>query len=167
MRKLKNPTYFSQWTSFPHTHLSNLSILEKTTLPLPLKDTTILPLFFSPSTSQYSISSRLFNFNWKLLGALPHSFRTFSISHYFLANLFASSLLIAPFILVSDAIMLKSKVQNKSTIIVGRKVWNPFVGVRRDECNASVGKPFGWKRWRLGTWPVTSVLGGNNLSRQA
>lgn len=86
LRKLKTPTYFSQWKSLPLTHLSNLSILEKTTLPLPLKDTTTLPLFFSPSTSQFDSGSRLFNFDWKLSRALLHYSRTLSIFHYSLTN---------------------------------------------------------------------------------
>ncbi len=166
LRKLKTPTYFSQWTSLPFAHLSNLSISEKTTLPLPLKDTTILPLFFSPSSSQSNFSFGFFGFGWNLSRALPHSFRTLSIFRYSLVNFFASFLLIVPFILVLDVIMPKFEVQKKATI-VERKVWGLFVGVKRDERDASMGKPFGWKRWWLGTWFVTLVLSGNGSSWQA
>ncbi len=128
---------------------------------------TIMPFFFFPSTSQSDFSFGFFGFGWNLSRVLPHSSCTFSVFRYSLANLSASSLLIVPFILVLDVIVLKFEVQKKSTTVVERKVWGPFVGVKRDERDASMGKPFGWKRWWLGTWFVTLVLGKNGSSWQA
>ncbi len=157
LRKLKTPTCFAQWKSLPFTHLSNLSILVNITLPFPLKVSSNMHFFFSPSTSQSS-------FGWELSKAFPRSFHTLSISCCSLANLFASFSLIAPLILVLDVIVLRSEMQNNSIIIVEMIVWSPFISVRRDERDTLVGKRLGWKNGRLGTRTFALVLGQNGSS---
>jgi hypothetical protein len=139
LKKLKTFTYFAQWTFLPLTHLLNLSILLKTTLFFPLKVTSTLPLFSSPSTPQFSSNFELLGFGWELLGTFLHSSYTFSISRCSLANFYASSLLIIFLILVPNVIVLRSEMQKKLATIVEMNVWSLFIGVKKDERDVSQG----------------------------